>query len=255
MQDRDARLVERTLRQMQEQGTFPEAAFRAGGHPLVDAATAKARYQAARDWFTKTGMMVVSSGPYKLTRFDPPAQFAELEAVRDATYPFKPGDKYYGEAPRVELRRAPSGAFHIGEDTKLPVEVSGPGALGVRYALSEPTSGKVVKAGEAESTGQGGGFSIPLSKDETAGLAPGIYRLTLTAYSGDLSSVAERTVNVEASTAASEPTTPGGTGTQPPASKPKSGGCSLGGTTADAGLVVLLVLGLVTVARTARRRV
>ncbi|MBI4236235.1 MAG: hypothetical protein HY688_02615 [Chloroflexi bacterium] len=261
VQDRDARQVDRTLRQFQEAGGFPTAAFQIGGRTLVDAPTAKARYQAARDWFAKTGMLIISDGPYKLVRFDPPAQFAELEAVRDPTYPFKPGDWYFGDAPRLELRTQPTAEkISLGRESRLQVEVSGPGPLGVRYVLTDPASGRLIKAGDAQAGGPGS-FTVSLSKEETSALAPGLYQLSVTAYSEALSTVAERTLKIEASTAApaaqpaASPAPAGGATPGPaPQPKPSSGGCSLGGATADLGMVGLLVLGLVAAGRRARRR-
>ena len=90
VQSRDSRLVDRTLRQFQRDGGYSEAAFQMGGQSFVTPAEARSRLQAAREWFADKNMLVISNGPYQLTRFDPPAQYAELEAFRDPTYPFKP---------------------------------------------------------------------------------------------------------------------------------------------------------------------
>ena len=45
---------------------------------------ANARYQAAQDWFKAHNHLVISSGPYYLNTYDAAAQFAELDAFRDA---------------------------------------------------------------------------------------------------------------------------------------------------------------------------
>ena len=58
---------------------------------LVTEDEAQARYQAVLDWFSEHNLMVISNGPFMLTRYDPPAQFAELTANRHPDYPFSKG--------------------------------------------------------------------------------------------------------------------------------------------------------------------
>ena len=101
--DSDTRLVRRALLAFRDAGTYPTNVFQVGGTSLVTQAEALARYKATLDWITVRQMAVISNGPFKLVRFDPPAQFAELLAFRDATYPFKPGDMFRGSPPPLHL--------------------------------------------------------------------------------------------------------------------------------------------------------
>jgi peptide/nickel transport system substrate-binding protein len=58
-----------------------------------------ARYEAAQEWFDEKDHLVISNGPFYLEQFESTANFAELDAFRDPTYPFKPGDLYAGRRP------------------------------------------------------------------------------------------------------------------------------------------------------------
>jgi peptide/nickel transport system substrate-binding protein len=250
VQDQHARQVDRTLRQFGDQGVFPQQVFQVGGRSLVTVDQARARYQAARDWFARTGLLVISNGPYQLVRFDPPAQFAELEAFRDPNYPFKPGDWYFGAAPQLLIASTSTSGIPIGREASIEVEVEGPGALGVQYVLLDPATGQVVKAGDAAADEEEDVFTVTLSREETAALTPGLYRLTVTATSDQLSTVAERTLTVEVG----EPGSigqggDGGNG----GGEGSGGGCNLGFATADAGLMALLALGLVALGRKRRK--
>ena len=109
--DRDARLVQRTLRAMSRSSTVPAGYFQVGGWNLVSNRDASSRYGAALDWFDERGHLVISNGPFSLWRYDPPAQFAELRAFRETNYPFRPGDWYFGAPP--ELVIAPPGGVEI----------------------------------------------------------------------------------------------------------------------------------------------
>ena len=78
----------------------PPGVFEFGDRTLVTPEEAVARYEAAQEWFDDKEHLVISNGPFYLEQFDPPAQFAELVAFRDPSYPFKPGDLYRGRAAR-----------------------------------------------------------------------------------------------------------------------------------------------------------
>ena len=103
VQDRDARLVRTTLLGFQRNDTAPESVFTVNGRSYVTAEEAQDRYQAVLDWFSEHNLMVISNGPFMLTRYDPPAQFAELTAYRHPDYPFSKGDFSFGEAELVRL--------------------------------------------------------------------------------------------------------------------------------------------------------
>lgn len=172
--DRDARLVKKTLTEFVEESYLPESPFTINNRLLVDKEEAIARYQAAVSWFEQYGLMVISNGPFKLVRFDPPAQFAELEAFRDPTYPFRPGQWFFGASPALEIRSVDTQPISPGERAIIEVEVSGPGKLGVNYLLFDPVKSKVLKTGEAEAISPTR-FLLHLSPEQTSAL-PGRYR-------------------------------------------------------------------------------
>lgn len=202
--DRDARLVKNTILGFQRSGSVPESVFDIGGESLTSQGEADARYQAVLDWFSEYGLLVISNGPFKLTRYDPPAQFAELQAYRDPSYPFEPGDWRFGVPELVEIAQVPSGAIQIGAENALGVTLEGPGSLGVRYVLFDPADGTVIASGAA-TEGVAGEFTVELGEDVGDALQPGLYQLFLTAYSDAVSAVTERRIDLEASVAAPTP--------------------------------------------------
>ena len=195
--DKDARLVDRTLRAFIKAKSQPEGVFQVGQTNLVSTDEALDRYQAALDWFKAKGHMVISNGPFFLSRYDPPAQFAELLAFRDPTYPFKPGDWEFGDPPVIEFSRIDSIRLSSGKSARIAVTLEGPGTLGLRYLLLDPTTGEVIVTGDAE-TGPGSGeFVVNLSSGTTSGLFPGLYKMSFAAFSDAIALVADRSVDVE----------------------------------------------------------
>jgi peptide/nickel transport system substrate-binding protein len=196
VQDRDARLVRKTLLEFIDDGYLPLEALTLNGELLVSEEEAMARYQAAIDWFDEHGLMIISNGPFKLVRFDPAAQFAELEAFRDPSYPFKPGDWFFGSSPQLEIKSVGTSAIFPGQDATINIEISGPGELGVDYLLFDPALATILKTGEAEKTSPTG-FAVALSAQETAAMQSGIFYLYILAYSDSISSLAERRADIE----------------------------------------------------------
>jgi peptide/nickel transport system substrate-binding protein len=198
--ERDALLVERTLERFAQDGFVPAGVFQVGGRSLVSPQEARARYQAAIDWYKSYGHLVISNGPFFLARYDPPAQYAELRAFRDPSYPFKPGDWYYGSPPTLQIKPPAVFGVQAGRAASLPLEVEGPGKLGLKYFLVDPATRKLVRSGEAQalSTASGkGSFQVSLPAEVTRGLFPGLYRLELLGYSDALALVVERSADVE----------------------------------------------------------
>lgn len=187
--DKDARLVKTTLMDFLDKGFVPKM-FKLLGKTLVSKEDAEKRYRAAIRWFDKYKHLVISNGPFYLARFDPPSQYAELRAFRDPTYPFKPGDWYFGTPPSIELS-SPKGELLIGSDSSFKVKVQGLGKLGLRYLLFDPTEGKVLKMGEATMLDEDT-FSFTIPSELTSRLKQAPYHLFLTAYSDELSLVSER---------------------------------------------------------------
>ena len=195
-QGRDARLVVRALREFAEDSTIPDGYFIINNRALVSPEEAQNRFQAAIDWFDRYELLVISNGPFFLTRYDPPAQFAELQAFRDESYPFKPGDFYLGPAPRVDINRVQAGDIQRGRAYEVTVEVDGPGVVGLQYVLFDPANGKVIESGMAEDQGNGV-LLVRISEETTQGLDSSLYQLFLAAFSDELASLTERQVDIE----------------------------------------------------------
>lgn len=193
---RDARLVERTLRQFVREERIPEGVFDFGDRALVTPDGAEARYQAALDWFDEHEHLVIGNGPFWLARYDPPAQFAELRAFRDESYPFRPGDRFLGRAEQIAIE-APAVRELIGaEGGELTVNVAAPGELELRYLLIDAATDELIVGGAADPEG-GGAFRVELPAEVTGGLFPGLYHLYLAASSSDLALISERRVDLE----------------------------------------------------------
>jgi peptide/nickel transport system substrate-binding protein len=194
---RDVALVDRTLRELGRDGTIPAGVFEVGGRTFVTPEEATERYEAAQQWSDEHDNLVISQGPFYLQSFDPPAQFAELDAFRDPTYPFKPGDRYRGLPPAMSIDEVSADAIVAGEDAVVSATVSGPGTLELRYLLLDPAEGAVVTSGSAEAGDAPGEFSVTIPADVTATLFPAFYELYLAATSDELAQVTERRVDLE----------------------------------------------------------
>lgn len=199
-----ARLVKTTLSKFLDQRLLPSNVFTVGTRVLVDAGDAANRYRAAISWFDQRGHMVISNGPFELKTFDARAQFAEIQAFRDPTYPFKPGDWFFGEPPSIDILRIEGDFIPIGKEARFTVQVKGPGELSLRYILFDPAKGQLIKSGEGQRV-TNNSFSVTFPSELTSTLVPGRYQLLVTASSDAISIVSERVKLVDASTTA--PTT------------------------------------------------
>jgi peptide/nickel transport system substrate-binding protein len=145
------------------------------------------RIRADLAWIDKYGIAWISDGPFMLTKLDKDAQVLELTAFRDPTYPFKPGDWYFGTpAPAtikgIKLESPIAGKVVPGSDASITVDVAGLPPLHVKYMLRDP-AGNIIAFAEAQKISDYS-FSIKLSASFTAELAPGAkYALQLIAYS------------------------------------------------------------------------
>ncbi|MBI4313015.1 MAG: hypothetical protein HY681_14735 [Chloroflexi bacterium] len=226
--DNDSRLLRRALIEMRDSNAALPNVFTVGGKTLVTPAQAKARYDATIQWIGQRGMAVISNGPYVLAKYDPPAQFAELEAYRDPGYPFKPGDWYKGSSAPVVIESVQPGQITPGSPAKVSVRLQGPGEVAVRYLLVDQAAGKAVASGVAAPQGQGQ-FQVELSAEDTNRLAAGPHQLFLVASSDKVSSLAERRIDLQpgATQPQPQPTVAAPTATPTPAKK--SGGFSCAG--------------------------
>jgi peptide/nickel transport system substrate-binding protein len=194
---RDARLVDRTMRELGTRGTIPAGYFQVGDRTLVTEEEAVARYEAAQAFFDEKGHYVISSGPYVLDRYDPAAQYAELSAFRDPSYPFTAADFQLGDPPSLAIADPAPEPIGMGADAAIPVTVEGPGTLALRYLLIDPATGQVVTSGDATPGATPGEFTVELGGDLTSTLFPGLYQLDLAASSDAVGLITERQVDVE----------------------------------------------------------
>ncbi|MBI2184374.1 MAG: hypothetical protein HYU39_05380 [Thaumarchaeota archaeon] len=212
VEENHARLVRDTLNDFTSKRFFPENVFTLAGNRYARVDDAVNGYRAAVDWFSKTKTMIVSNGPFALSRFDPASQSAEIQAFRDPSYPFKPGQWYYGSPSLVEITGVRGGPLAIGSATSFTVQVTGPGSIGVRFSLIDQAQSLEVFSGTAQRTAQDS-FTVQIPADATSRLKAGQYQLVLTAFSDQLSYVSERTQAVAATV--SPPATTTTTTTQP----------------------------------------
>lgn len=222
----DTRLVRRALLNMLDRDAYPSAVFEVGGTTLATLEDARQRYQATLDWIEEHGMAVISNGPYQLSRFDPPAQFAEIVAFRDPTYPFKPGDWYRGAPPTIGFEIVETAGIGTDSAATINISVQGPGQVQVRYLLQDAVTGQIVAQGEAQHM-SGDQYTIELSAQVTSNLTPGPHSLFVVASSDQVSSLAERRLDVQVTTGEVTPLPPpaaGPTATPTPVEGEGSGG-------------------------------
>ena len=198
--DRDARLVRRVIQQFARQDQIPTAALTLPGEQiaLVELEQAESDYEALLEWFDEKGHLVIGNGPFFLERYDPGAQYAELSAFREESYPFKAADLFVGEPELVSFKDIQLEDLSVGEKYEVVMELEGPGEISVIYIIKDASSGAVLFAGTAEVGEEDSNtFSIVLSEEETAALDFGLLELTLAAYSDDLARVTKRQVEIE----------------------------------------------------------
>ncbi len=189
LRDHAAAVVE-TVNAMRAEGFLPEGYFRVGDSVYESAEDAQARYNAVRDWFTRYGIVWISNGPFMLTAFDSAAQYLRLEAFRDETYPFRPGDNFWGLPPTVSIVNVGRSTITPGGESLLLLDVEGPAPLYAKYLVKDPVTGEILTVGEAERVTPTR-FIIRLQPDFTRTLRPGgLYEFTLAAYSDEVAAVA-----------------------------------------------------------------
>ncbi|MFH1483418.1 MAG: hypothetical protein ABIG98_04080, partial [Chloroflexota bacterium] len=216
---RDALQVRRVLLDFQEKAFVPQSVFQVGGKTFLTREEALARYNAAVQWIDTYQMAVISNGPFKMVRFDPAAQFAELQAFRDPTYPFKPGDGYYGSIPRVAIAKVDVKPIAPGAKAEVLVSLEGPTPLSLRYSLYDPVGRKNLLSGEAEKRGAKD-FAITLGPEQTSSLKVGLYQLFLLASSSEVAAPTEERVELEVAIPRQATPTPGATPTATPGLTP-----------------------------------
>jgi len=189
--DADARLIYQKLKDLKATNFFPTNVFTVGDRVLATPAEAQARYDAAIKWFDDHGHMVIGNGAFMLTSFDAAAQFAQLDAFRDPTYPFKPGDFYYGWPEEVDIVDVSVEPVTTGQAAVFTVELLGPGTLSSKYLVQDPETGEVLRVGDAVEVTPGT-FEIRLPREFTYLLEPGSYDLVVAGISDETAFVSDR---------------------------------------------------------------
>jgi peptide/nickel transport system substrate-binding protein len=175
-----AGLVKDSLEEFLAEDFFPSNYFTLGGTTYDTLENAKARYQAAIDWYTDKGIIWISNGPFYLNRFDAEAQYAETVAFRDPTYPFEPGDWYYGRPAAPEVVDVTLPTITKGLTADIDITMEGPETLEATYLVTEEATGKLILKGEAETTATYGELVVPLTAAQTDQLdIGGRYVLTI----------------------------------------------------------------------------
>ncbi|MEM4498288.1 MAG: ABC transporter substrate-binding protein, partial [Nitrososphaerota archaeon] len=184
-----AAAVASAINEMKSAAFFPKDWLTINGKTYETVENAMARYDAALKWYNTYGLMWIGNGPFMLTSFDPAAQYAELTAYRDESYPFKPGDNYWGLPEHIEIVSVSKSTIVPGKESILTVDVKGPGPLHVRYLIKDPLTGDVMRIGEGEQITPTT-FAIKLDPEFTAKLKPGaLYEFAIAAYSDEVAFV------------------------------------------------------------------
>ena len=193
--DKFSRLTRNTLRDFKERDFSPTTYFDIPGYSPKENTGSQNRYSASINWFKEKGHLVISNGPYSLEKFDSTAQYAQLKAFRDPNYPFKPGDLYYGKSESIEIVEVIGSELETGKDTSVSITVTGPGELNMKYVLQEPSSGKIMDAGQANRLDKET-FEVMISKEDISDKNL-IYHLHVGAYSDELASLSEQKIDLE----------------------------------------------------------
>ncbi|MBX3072105.1 MAG: hypothetical protein KF883_16485 [Thermomicrobiales bacterium] len=194
----DARLVLRSIQQAKRETRIPAGVFDVGGATIVTPEEAEARYDACDEWFDATNLLVIANGPYQLTDYDPPAQFAQLDAFRPEGYPFTVEDFRFGTPPALTIDASSVPSLALGDAISVPVTVAGPGDLSLHYSFVDPATGQTLVSGASEGTSSDGTLSatIDVDPDVSATLFPGLYQLFVIAASSEIAQIAQQRIDL-----------------------------------------------------------
>ncbi len=162
-----AETVKDSLEEFLAEDYFPSNYFTLGDTTYDTIENARARYQAAIDWYNDKGIIWIGNGPFYLNAFDAEAQYAETLAYRDPTYPFKPGDWYYGRPQIPEVVDVSMPVITKGIATTVDITMQGPETLAATYLITKEATGELVIKGEADTTATYGALEVPLTVEDT----------------------------------------------------------------------------------------
>ena len=146
---RDAALVDRTLREFATKDIVPAGVFQVGDRTLVTRTKPTARYAGGPGLVRQARPPGHQQRARSADRVRPAAQFAELDAFRDPTYPFKAATSTCGTPPTLAIDAPSSRDGRHRPGCRRPGHVEGPGTLALRYLLIDPADGHRGGNGEA----------------------------------------------------------------------------------------------------------
>ena len=196
--------VKKAAEEILSKGILPEGVFTVNGKSYMTTDEWKARLNALIKWIDAYGTAWVSQGPFKLVKFDKDKQIAVLEAFRDPTYPFKPGDWYFGIPKPVKIVDVKVPTIYPGQEAKIEVDVEGVPPIDVIYILRDTATGAIITSGHAAKVTETK-FEITFTKELTAKLkvyTP--YELEILAFSEKVSMPTSTSKIIVPSTAAVE---------------------------------------------------
>ena len=189
-----AEMVKDSLVELLAAEHFPSGYFTMGDTTYDTLDNALARYQASIDWYDDKGILWISNGPFILEQFDAEAQYAKTVAYRDESYPFSPGDWYYGRPAIPEVVDVTVLTITKGIAATIDIEMTGPENLEAAYLITEEATGALVLRGEADTTATYGELKVPLTTADTDLLdIGGRYVLTILGKSPDVAFLSEAT--------------------------------------------------------------
>ncbi len=189
-----AEIVKDSLVELLAAEYFPSGYFTLGDTTYDTLDNALARYQASIDWYDDKGILWIGNGPFTLEQFDAEAQYAKTVAYRDESYPFSPGDWYYGRPAVPEVVDVTVPTVTKGIAATIDIEMTGPETLAATYIITEEATGALVLKGEADITATYGMLKVPLTTEDTDLLdIGGRYVLTILGKSPDVAFLSEAT--------------------------------------------------------------
>jgi uncharacterized protein YoxC len=192
--DEHAEIVKDSLDELLGAEYFPSSYFTLGDTTYDTLDNAKARYQASIDWYNEKKLLWISDGPFTLEQFDAEAQYAKTVAYRDDSYPFSPGDWYFGRPAVPEVIDVTVPTVTKGVASTIEIEMTGPTTLAATYIITEEATGNLVLKGEADTTATYGALEVPLTTADTDLLdIGGRYVLTILGKSPDVAFLSEST--------------------------------------------------------------
>jgi peptide/nickel transport system substrate-binding protein len=189
-----AEMVKDSLVELQAEDYFPSNYFTLGDTTWDTIESARARYQASIDWYDEKGILWISDGPFYLNRFDAEAQYAETKAFRDPTYPFGPGDWYYGRPAVPEVVDVSVPMITKGFEATVDITMVGPENLAATWLITDEATGELKVKKEATTTATYGELEAILTAADTDLLdVGGRYVLTVLGKSPDVAFLSDMT--------------------------------------------------------------